>query len=210
MSAEKEKELLENCIGVFMRLGIRSVTMDDLAKNLSISKKTLYKYFNDKGDLVEKAIRAKTSFERCTINQICEESNNAVDELFGITKKVTANLKEVHPSIFFDLEKYYPEAWSAFQDHKHTYVFECIYNNLERGKKEKLYRQDLNSTIIAKTYVLRMDDMMNQAYFPATDFNFSTVYLELFRYHIRGIASDKGIEYLIEKVKQEKINNLNS
>lgn len=207
MSDKKEIELIEKCIEVFMRLGIRSVTMDDLAKNLGISKKTLYKYVSDKNELVEKAIRYKTSSEEQCITQYCETSNNAIDELFDISQRVLGHLQEVHPSIFFDLEKYYPSAWQALQEHKHTYVYSCIHKNLERGKKEGLYREDLNCAIIARTYVLRIDDLKSNDYFPNNEYSYGTIYLELFRYHVRGIASDKGIAYLVEKVKNQKSNS---
>lgn len=201
-----EKELIEKASQVFMRLGIKSITMDDMARQLGVSKKTIYKYVKDKNDLVNKALAVHGEHEMCSIESICSKGLNAIDEIFEISQFVTEMLSTVHPSVHFDLEKYYPEAWNMAVQERQKQVFKCITENLEKGVKEGLYREDLKPEIIGRIYIAKLDVLFDGELFPPQQFNFAEVYLEYFRYHIRGIASQKGLQYLIEKVKKEQAN----
>ncbi len=203
---DKCKELIIKSTGVFLQLGMKSVTMDDLARNLGVSKKTIYKCVEDKHDLIKKAVQLKLEHEKCEICEMRDGSTNAIDELFEVSKMVSANIRGVHPSIFYDMEKYYPEAWKALESHKHEFVFGCIRDNLVRGKKEGLYRSDLNEEVIGRTYVNHINDVFKPELFGNTELYMEDIYLEIFRYHIRGIASEEGVKYLVEKVKREQLN----
>ncbi len=201
-----EQELIEKASQVFMRLGIKSITMDDMARQLGVSKKTIYKYVKDKNELVERTLALHGQHEHGQIEEICEKGYNAIDEIFEISKFVSEMLSNVHPSVHFDLEKYYPEAWAKTMRERQQYVFECVNGNLEKGGKDGLYRSNLNPEIIARIYIAKLDVLFDGEIFPAQKFNFAEVYLEFFRYHIRGIASEKGLNYLIEKVQKERSN----
>ena len=200
---EKLQEILPKVTETFMRFGIKSVTMDDIARNLRISKKTLYQFVSDKNDLVSKCIRHEHSEDKCRIKEILDRNLNAIDEMFAIMEMVSEQLKQVHPSIFYDLEKYYPEAWNEFHSFKNEFVYDIIRNNIEKGKAEGHYRTDVNAVVIARMYVNRMDDLWNPDVFPPSEFKFHDLYLEVMRYHIRGIASQAGIDYLVQKVKKQ-------
>lgn len=180
--------------------------MDDIARQLGVSKKTLYKYVSDKNDLVSRAVAYQSDEERNHIRDICEKDLNAIDQIFEISRVITEILGQVHPSVHFDLEKYHPEVWHMAMNNRQEEVFRCIYDNLEKGKSEGLYREDLNSEIIARIYIAKLDVLFDGEVFPPQQFNFADVYLEFFRYHVRGIASEKGLAYLIEKVKKEREN----
>lgn len=203
---EKESVILEQVRKIFMRYGIRSVTMDDISRELKISKKTLYKYVTDKSDLVEKVMRIEISTDQELMKQFEKESKTAIDEVLMILKHIAQKVKEIHPSIHYDLEKYYPEAWEVFNNHKKNFIMGCVIRNLQRGILEGLYRENLNAEIIALIYVSRVDIVFDGEIFPPTRFNFADVLFEMFRYHIKGIASEKGIKYLHEKIKNETIN----
>jgi AcrR family transcriptional regulator len=200
---EKLQEILPKVTETFMKFGIKSVTMDDIARNLRISKKTLYQFVSDKNDLVSKCIKHEHSEDKCRIKEILDRNLNAIDEMFAIMEMVSEQLKQVHPSIFYDLEKYYPEAWNEFHSFKNEFVFDIIRNNIEKGKSEGHYRADVNAVVIARMYVNRMDDLWNPDVFPPSEFKFHDLYLEVMRYHIRGIASQEGIDYLVQKVKKQ-------
>jgi len=198
-------KLLTQIHGIFMRNGIRSVTMDDISRGLSISKKTLYKYVTDKGDLVCQVMSVMCEEEEETIVEIAKENNNAIDEIIEIAKYVNGRLKQIHPSIHYDLEKYYPEAWERFTKHKLQFILNTVKSNLERGIKQGLYRKNLNCDIIAKLYISKIDVVFDGRVFPPHEHSFVDVYDELMRYHIKGIASEKGLTYLSEKLKKERI-----
>lgn len=201
-----EKEFIEKVTRLFMRLGIKSLTMDEIARQLGVSKKTIYKYVADKNELVRRAVAFQQEEEQAAIQAICSKGHNAIDELFEISRHISDMLAQIHPSVHFDLEKYHPDAWKLSMSCRQQQVYECIFGNLENGKKQGFYRADLDSDIIAKIYIAKLDVVFDGELFPVDQYKFATVYLEFFRYHIRGIASEKGLNYLIEKVKKERSN----
>ncbi|MDQ3191380.1 MAG: TetR/AcrR family transcriptional regulator [Bacteroidota bacterium] len=182
-----------------MRNGIKSMTMDDIARSMGMSKKTLYKSFKDKGDLVYQVLENHLEEDKTALDKICSSGLNAIDEMFEITKHVGEQIKDIHPSIHFDLEKYYPEAWQVFNDYKFNYIYSSVKANLEKGIKENLYRENLNASIVAKIHISRIDIMFDPKVFPVSEYKFGDVVTEMMRYHIRGIASEKGIKYMIKK-----------
>jgi len=203
---EQKQNIISEAGKIFMRYGIKSVTMDDMARHMGVSKKTLYKFVSDKNELVYEVMKSHCDQEGVTIGGICERGLNAIDESFEISKFVVSKLKEIHPSIHFDLEKYHPQVWKDFKFIEGGQIYNCMVSNIEKGIKEGLYRDDLNIPVILKIYISRFDVVFDGEMFPKEEYNFADVYLEMFRYHIRGIASKKGIDYLIEKVKIEKQN----
>jgi AcrR family transcriptional regulator len=180
--------------------------MDDIARHLSISKKTLYKYFKDKSDVVEHVVRMHTSGEQCIIGDVINMSENAIDEMIRISEIANQQLQNLHPSIMFDMQKYYPESFAIFSNHKNSFIRQCILENLKRGIGEGLYRSNLEPDIITEIYLGKMDIVWSQDLFPGKQFSFAKIHLELIRYHIRGIASLEGIEYLQKRINKEKIN----
>lgn len=198
---KNEKEIIESTLQLFMKLGIKSVTMDDVARHLGISKKTLYKLVEDKNDLVRKSLSFGCDIETIEIDKICNLSLNAIDESFEISNYVFKHIRSIHPSIVFDLQKYHPEAWKEFRENKKSQINQCYMNNIAKGIKEGLYRNDINGEIVTKFYTSRFEVMFDQELFPPDKFDPAETYLEIFRYHIRGIASEKGLEYLVKKMK---------
>ena len=201
---EKEEQLFVNAEHVFRKFGVKSVTMSDMARHLGISKKTLYNYVEDKNDLVEKSLNCEFGKKQGIIDAIVAEKLNAIDESFKISQYVTTILKSIHPSLHYDLEKYHSGVWHKHLSERNKKIYDVISNNLRKGIKEGLYRKSLNVDVIAKIYIARMDLTFDGELFPVEQISFAEVYLEMFRYHIRGIASEKGIAYLKEKLKKER------
>ncbi len=198
---EKAKKILEQVTVLFMQYGIKSLTMDDIARHLGMSKKTLYQSFSDKADLVKKGIQAHMNHEVTAIIDIQSKSENAIEEMFLIAQNASKYLQSMHPSILFDLEKYYPAAFLKFNEYKTQIIMSCIAKNIEDGIKQGLYRNNINIPIVAGLYVGRMDIIFDQELFPSNQYSAKDVYFEAIRYHIRGIASEKGMEYLKDKFK---------
>ena len=200
---EKEQQIIDQASKVFMRLGIRSVNMDDIAQHLRISKKTLYQYVKDKNELVLRIVQLNCDHHRTSINSICEKGLNAIDENFEIARFIASQISQMHPSIHFDLQKYHAEAWDMLERTEKADIYRCVSANMNKGIKEGLYREDLNIPVIAKIYIARFDAVFDTVLFPEKEYDLQEVIWEMFRYHIRGIASDKGTKYLIKKVKKE-------
>lgn len=193
---EKEKEIVLAATEVFMRLGIKSVNMDDVSRQLGISKKTLYKFVTDKNDLVRKSMQLHMDMEDCAIEEIQGRDLNAIDENMDIMKHVIGMLSNMHPSVIFDMEKYHPQVLKEMLDNRHDSIYKCVVENLEKGVKEGLYRKNLNIDIIAKIYINSTDAILDQSPVHIEGVSFSEKFREYFRYHIRGIASEEGIRYL--------------
>ncbi|MBS1569498.1 MAG: TetR/AcrR family transcriptional regulator [Bacteroidetes bacterium] len=200
---ERGMRLLDEAAKVFWTYGIKSVTMDDMSARLGISKKTLYQHVKDKNDLVEKVLQCIMDRQQCAIDAVLGKGHNAIDELFDISNQLAVQLKGIHPSIHFDLEKYHPEAFRKLMNEKRTEIYSCQVANLERGIREGVYRDNFNIAMIATIYIARFDMVFDGGLFPPERFDFNEVIWELFRYHVRGIASPKGVKYLEKKVARE-------
>ena len=197
---DKKQAFLIAASGIFMRLGIKSVTMDEMARQLSMSKKTIYTFVKDKNNLVEQCLELFHFKEECDIQEISEKQLNAIEELLAIGELVASSLRSIHPSIFFDLQKYHPDVLKKFEAHKNTFIKGCIVSNLEKGKKDGLYRKNLDVDIIANMYLSFIDVLFGSDTF-AGNSSFLDVYSEYFRYHIRGIASASGLAQLQDLIK---------
>ena len=204
MSTEKEQQLVEGAMSIFMRFGIKSVNMDDVARQLGVSKKTLYLYFKDKEDLLSKVVERHSSEEQASIAGIISKKLSAIEEMFEIMHWVLSILSKIHPSVKFDLEKYHPQLGNAMKIERAQVVHGCILNNLKKGKKEGTYRKDLDAEIITRIYLARIDAFLDPAIFPFDRFKPVDVYKQLFQYHIHGIASEKGIVQLETIMKQKR------
>ncbi|MCR9171806.1 MAG: TetR/AcrR family transcriptional regulator [bacterium] len=197
---EKRLEILERASTVYMRLGIKSVTMDDLARELGISKKTIYKYFDDKSDLVRSIVRMKTEMDQALCMNCINQNGNAIDDLIQVSKLIAEHIGNVNPTVFHDVRKYHPDAWQVMENHRWGFVLNTIVNNIEKGQEEGIFRDDLNPQVIGRVYVSSMDTLFNPDIFPWPKFTFQEVYSEVIRYHIKGLVNDNGLEYLRQKI----------
>jgi AcrR family transcriptional regulator len=204
MSPVKEQQLIEGAMYIFMRFGIKSVNMDDVARQLSVSKKTLYQYFSDKEDLLSRVVDCHCSREDESITAIHSKKLPAIEEMFEIMHWVIGILNKIHPSVQYDMEKYHPALAVKMKASRGRVVHASMLSNLKRGMKEGTYRKDLDAEIITRIYLARIDAFLDPEIFPFDQYKPVNVYKELFRYHIHGIASAKGIEQLEIIMKQKR------
>ena len=200
---EQFNRIIESTLNLFLSEGVKTVNMDDISSFMGISKKTLYKYVNNKADLVEKAFRLYQYRILGMISNIQEKNENAIDELFEIDEKLCLMLKNRPPRLINNLKKYYPNVWEILDEIKKKHLFTCITENMDRGKEQGLYRNEVNSNIIAKLMMNTVDALVDDATFPLTQYEFKSLLEENRVYHIRGIASEKGIKYLEQKLKND-------
>lgn len=198
------EDLIRKISEIYFKYGIKSVTMDDLARELGLSKKTLYQHFKDKEDVVKKVINFLITSQECGIEETLEDDSlNAIDRLFHMSRALASHLQTVNPAVSYDLQKYYPKVWEELLAFKRQTIFEHIMANSNQGIKEGLYRDDLNHEIIAAVYVSRLE-MYSVGNWQGLDkFSFEEFFKTLFIYHVRGIASLKGIKYLESLVSRE-------
>ena len=143
---DKKQELIEQAKAIYLKFGIKSVTMDEMARQLGVSKKTLYSFVKDKNELVELCVLSEHEGEICKIGEINQTYQNAIDEILAISKYVAGTLKKLHPSIFFDLAKYHPNVLKIMNNHKREFVRGCVIDNLQKGIDQlPKRRQEKNS-----------------------------------------------------------------
>lgn len=203
---EKLDNIIKTSVSLFKQYGIRSISMDDVAREMGISKKTLYLYIENKADLVKKVLD----------NHLCEihsreailenKKLNAIDVMLEVSKDVCNNLKEFNPAITFDLQKYYPEIFKDFLKRNHQQILSDVTNNIHQGIKEGIYRNDIKVELVALLYMKKLQDIHNPDFITSAQFTFKNVFEVMFESHIRGIANMKGVKYLEKQMKSYNFN----
>ena len=177
---------------LFMKYGARSVTMDDIARELSVSKKTIYQYYKDKDEIVTLVSQAHIEQEKKEFTEIYESSNNAIEEIFKISQCIRKMVTEINPSLLYDLQKYHRRAWDLYLDYKTEFIKNSVVNNLQRGIKEGCYREEIDVEVIATFRVEQVQMAFDDKIFPRNKFNFSEVQMQLLNHFIHGLLTDKG------------------
>ncbi|MHC1704520.1 MAG: TetR/AcrR family transcriptional regulator [Tenuifilaceae bacterium] len=205
---EDLKNILLKVRELYMKYGIKSITMDDVARELGISKKTLYQLVSDKDDLVGKFIDFEIVNKQTEICNCFKNYLNAIEGLFEISLFMNKAMKDQNPATEYDLKKYYPHHYQKILKARREGMYSYILLNLKQGKTEGLYREDMNEEIIAKLYLSRAENAHFTDIFTVEEFTSIKLFFELLTYHIRGIATEKGIKVLENKIKELE-NNAN-
>ena len=200
MSSMKQR-ILSATHELFMKYGIRSVSMDDIAKHISISKKTIYQSYKDKDELVHELMKEKLTVDKKEFHDLEKESANVIDEVFNIMKHMGRVMGKVNPSVFYDLQKYHPETWKLFKDFKETFILNMVENTLVRGIKQGYIRSEINVKILARMRMEQIEMGFNPAIFPPEKFQIIDVQLSMIDHFLYGICTLKGHK-LINKYKQ--------
>jgi DNA-binding XRE family transcriptional regulator len=201
------KNILLRVRELYMKYGIKSITMDDVARELGISKKTLYQYVTDKDDLVGKFIDIEIELRKDQICRCFRIGFNAIEELFELSVFMNKIILDQNPATEYDLKKYYPQHYQKMIKTRREGIYNYILLNLENGIKEGLYREELNIEIIAKIYLSRSENIHSDELFTIKEFTSEKLFIELLNYHVRGIATIKGISVLEEKIREFETNN---
>ena len=198
---ELKDRILLTAERLFMRGGIRSVSMDDIAQDLAISKKTLYKCFENKDQIVLAMTGNHLTREAAECEALLQQADSAVAELFSMIDWLKSQFGDVHPSIFFDLQKYYPESWQLWVAHKNGYILRQIEDNLRRGQREGLYRPDLDVDVLARLRLAEIELSFAADVFPPRLFDPQRTMLAMLEHFVLGVATLKGHK-LINKLRQ--------
>lgn len=186
-----------------MQYGIRSVSMDDIAQQLGMSKKTLYQYYADKDELVNSMIdRHITEMQSdCALCRV--HAVNAIHEIFITMERLMKDLVNINPMVLYDLEKFHYSAFQRFREHKDKFLFQVVKDNIEWGIREELYREDIQIDVMAKYRIESIMVPFNVSAFPPGKYNLAEVsqlILENFTY---GLATIKGHQ-LIQQYKEQR------
>lgn len=194
MTENTKDKILQNAESLFQRYGIRSVSMDDIARELSISKKTIYQYFKDKDELVTLITEAHIDRERREMKEVKAEATNAIEELFKLSHCIREHIKDINPSMLFDLQKYHPRAWALWLEYKSVFIKGTILDVIARGKQEGYFRAAVDAEILATFRVESIELSFDTKIFPTNKFDFTEVQMMLFDHFVHGLMTIKGQE----------------
>lgn len=188
-----------------MAYGIRSITMDDLSKELSISKKTIYQHFKDKDEIVYLTTRMALEHEQKSLNEIQQRSKNSIDELILITRFMREHIIKINPSVLFDIKKYYRSAWQLYLTFKEDVFTDAVRASLKRGIAEGYFRSALDVDILAVLRLEMIQLTFDDNVFPRVKYDFREVQMQIFDHFIHGILTPKGLEAFQQQIKVNEL-----
>ncbi|WP_083937431.1 TetR/AcrR family transcriptional regulator [Lewinella cohaerens] len=198
-----KQQIITKSEELFMRYGIRSVSMDDIARELGVSKKTLYQQVENKSDLIRQIFAERSILERQAIEAMRKESDNAIEEMVEVARFMISRLRLVSPTSRYDLEKYYQDIHREL-DHLHmTFFTHFIQENLVRGIEEGLYRRSTEVSLVAKFFVGMATRLAQNEHFSVKEYNLEDLISQLFVYHMHGVASENGMQVVREYLGHE-------
>lgn len=197
-------KIISKASEMFMTLGFKSVTMDDIAQEMGISKKTIYTHFSNKETII--AVTTDAIFEQVTndINNICSTNKNPITELYEIKKRVMEHMRNEKTSPWYQLQKYYPAIYSNIKKRQFSFMQDCVVDNLNRGLELKLYRNNINVQFVSRIYFTGITGIKEEELFPPAMFKGETLYEIYLEYHLRGIVTPEGRKILNQLIQSNQ------
>ena len=189
-------KILETAGHLFLKYGVKSISMDDIAHELSISKKTIYQFFKDKNEIVCITSKQFLEHQKEKFDAINLDSSNAVQRLYKATLHAREIFEKMNPSILFDIKKYYKDAWQLYLDYEKDVMYQSMVTTLEDGIKEGVFRADIDVKILATLRSEEIKLAFDRDVFPDDIFNFQEVQYQLLEHFFYGIVTEEGYAIL--------------
>jgi AcrR family transcriptional regulator len=190
------ERIIEGGEELFLKAGIKSVTMDDIAKHLGISKKTIYHFFKDKNELVVELVKKKLKEDEEQINDIIKRSGNVIEEMINMMKCSEDIFSRINPIVIHDMQKYHSDAWKQFQNFKADVLIRTLEELLVKGKKQGYIRPEIDVKIMARMRVNQVEMGFNTTLFPIAEFSTWKVQYQFLEHFNYGICTLKGYKLL--------------
>lgn len=189
---ETRKKIIGVAIKEFSRFGIKSVTMDQIAREAGMSKKTIYQEFSDKKQLVYETFSQELEANACKMTQIEDDVDGIIDHLIAFSKFIRERFTDMHPLILNEIKRYYPESWALFEKFKDEYALTNLENLLEKGKDRGYFRREINSRLLAMMRLEQISFLFDPAKFNPLRINLGELQFQIFEHFLYGIFTDKG------------------
>ncbi|HOW24996.1 MAG TPA: TetR/AcrR family transcriptional regulator [Bacteroidales bacterium] len=199
---DRLKSILDSAIGLFNRYGIRSVTVDDICRELGMSKKTIYLYVSSKEDLVRAMLASRIQ----SIHEIFAGSTgpgmNAIDTLATFGKLMGDYLKnlKMNLSLDYDLKKYFPSVYREYMDQRNQIIHQRLAENIRQGIEQELYRAELNADLLADLFMIKMENLTEADSATEAAYSSKKMYKVMIENHIRGLVTKKGVKYFEKNI----------
>ncbi|WP_229254296.1 TetR/AcrR family transcriptional regulator [Dyadobacter sp. NIV53] len=187
-----KERIVKSALNLFWRYGIKSVTMDDIAKELGISKRTIYQHYPDKEAILAMAIKGELSSQKCEIEKLDTFSDNPIEQMIQAADQIRTAIAHMNPTLIYDLKKYYPESWNLFQSYKNEFINKNIQGNLRHGISLGLYRSDIDVEVLSLLRIQEFEIAFDPTIYPADKFHMMHVQMQFIHHFLRGILTEKG------------------
>ncbi|MEI6019661.1 MAG: TetR/AcrR family transcriptional regulator [Bacteroidota bacterium] len=205
-SMEPQEKILKTSLNLFFKYGIKHVTMDDIAKELGMSKKTIYHFYKEKDDLVNQLCEMEMLLQEDLFNKINEEAMDPIHEIMMISQKMREMMQNINPIFFMDLQKFYPEAFKRFQKFKESCAFQKIVDNIMKGINLGIYRKDFDVVFAARYRLSQIDTLMFGNHIVYEKISFVRAHELMFEMFVYGICTVKGHKLInnYKKIHEEE------
>ena len=200
-----KKKIILKALNLFLSLGFKSVTMDDLAQSMSISKKTIYQFFKNKNQLISSCTESIQKQLVETFKEIRKNADNPIVELFEIKKEAMKILGNTETAPQFQLQKFYPEIYEEIKNREFNLFKDNIQKSLKRGIKSEYFRKEINIDFVTRIYLNGMRGVRDINLFPLNEFKVDEVIEDFIEYHLRAISTKKGLSLLNKIYKKSEL-----
>lgn len=200
---EMKERIQHKAEELFRAYGVRSVTMDEIATQLGISKKTIYQYFADKEEIVAAVFQQMISGHKECCLKDKASAQDPIHEIFLAHDMAVEMFRHMNAAIIFDLMKYHPMVYSKFEEFKNKFLLQIITANLQKGIEMGIYRPEINIDVMSRYRIESAMMPFNPHVFPDNNKNLAVIESELFFHFMYGIVNAKGLK-LIEKYKKQR------
>lgn len=203
---EPQEKILKTSLQLFFKYGIKHVTMDDIAKELGMSKKTIYQFYKEKDDLVNQLCEIQLSEQTCQFDDLNKMAQDPIHEIMLISIKMREMIQHINPMFFIDLQKFYPTAFKQFQKFKEECAYRNIRSNLKRGIETGVYRADLDADFVANYRLVQIDMLMFGNYYSYDKISFVKTHELVLDMFVYGICTIKGHKLInnYKKIHEEE------
>ena len=200
LDVETRQRILDVATEQFARFGVRTITMEDLARQVGISKKTIYQEFEDKKDLVKEVFARILEEDRRRLAFIAEQGDGVIEHLVQTSKMMRERLTSINPLVILEVQKYFPEAWKIFESFKEETIQTDLVKVLEKGKELGYFRKELDSKVLAKVRISQIPSAFDPRSFADVEYNLVEEQMIILDHFLHGIFTEKGREaYLFQQ-----------
>lgn len=199
-----EKNILEGAKNLFMQFGLKTITMDDIAKKVGVSKKTIYQFFHDKSSIVMKSVIEHFSEHKSDINSALDNSANAIQSFYNISKCMKRHIESTNPTVLYDLQRYFPKAYKKFLEFRDSFMRTKLEKILHKGIEEGYFRPEMNVKVLVMMRIVQVESTFNAEIYPRDQFDFKMLHEQLLDHFVYGILTEKGKEKYNQYLKEEQ------
>ena len=190
---DMEEKIIGGTLQMYLKYGIKSITMDDVASELGVSKKTIYQFVDNKDNLVQKATEFFAKVDQANIEQVVQNYPDTVEQLVQLCYYGSNVLNNLNPAVIRDLKKFHQSSWGYWVEYKNTFFYGIISSNINSGIDKGVYRDDFDIDIVTKFYLGQIEVIVDDQLFDPMKYRFDVICKQFLEYFIHGISTEKGI-----------------